>query len=605
MAYFIRKIEYRKGTCLQLNKTYRVPGKKFPVNEVVENLGYIEDLKKKLNVDDPYAYYKEIARERTEKESAKPVNKITEKSPIRNLGYFLPMSVLNSLDIRNGIHLMGLTSDFRFNLDDVLLELVIARLVAPCSKNRTYHEIIDSTLMEKNYSLDQLYSALEFIGSNYHRYVEILVSSYKKIKYVPDMKFTLFDGSNFYFEINIEDELRRKGPSKENRKSPIVGYGLLLDSNAMPLDMEVYPGNMSEKKVMRDVIADMKARHELGGRIVIVADKGLNCGDNIYNALKDGDGYIFSSSLLGGKSEKEKAADKNNKKKTKSYYREFALLRNEECPYRDVYDSEKKLLFSYKAAIFDGNQYERNNGDKKEGFTVEKEMRIITFNPSLRSKKLIELEQLESKARYLILSKAKRKQFNTVADFVIFEPVNKKTGEVNEDDVVHASINEEKLRIHKEMAGYNMLVTSEINEDPLKIINTYHGLWQIEETFRIMKTDLRARPIYLQKKETIYAHFVICFYAVAILRLLQFHLLESEDGRIRTNDILKFIREYQGIVNEDGVIQNLSARTPFLESLMKTTKLSELDNYYITKKKWKKITDLNWSTLQKQGNSES
>ena len=108
---------------------------------------------------------------------------------------------------------------------------------------------------------------------------------------------TYFDCTNFYFEIDKEDEFRKKGPSKENRRDPIIGLGLLLDANQIPIGMKLYPGNESEKPIIREVIKDLKNRNQITGKTIQVADKGLNCSNNIINAIKNKDGYIFSKSV--------------------------------------------------------------------------------------------------------------------------------------------------------------------------------------------------------------------------------------------------------------------------------------------------------------------
>ena len=145
-------------------------------------------------------------------------------------------------------------------------------------------------------SLNQIYSGLSYIGNEYEKIIEIYNHQINR-NFPFDTSKTYFDCTNFYFEIDYEDALRRKGPSKENRKDPIVGMGLLLDANQIPMGMKLYPGNESEKPVIRDVINDLKKRHNINGKTIRVADTGLNCAENIIHALKEGDGYIFSKSV--------------------------------------------------------------------------------------------------------------------------------------------------------------------------------------------------------------------------------------------------------------------------------------------------------------------
>lgn len=614
MAYFIRKTirKTKAGSrpYLEMYFSGRVPGKKNPESYPVETLGYVDDLKKKLNVDDPIAYYKEVVKKRNEEEKVKKFEtqnnqKIGYSTQLFNIGYFLPYSVLNSLNIRNDLKLMSLTRNFDLDLAEFIFDFTCARIADPCSKKKTYEQVLKSMLLDIDYSENQIYDPIHFIGQNYHKFVEILTAHYKDVGYKLDFNCSLFDGTNFYFEIDKEDDFRRKGPSKENRKEPIVGLGLLLDANGMPADMELYPGSDSEKPVLRNIISDIKARHNIKGRTIQVADKGLNCGDNIYKALKDGDGYIFSASLLSRVASEKTKKNKKAEVKDKEYFRQYALIDNKENPYIEVKNKNGELLYKYKSAVFDNIEYDRNVDGKKEPFLVQKEKRVIIFNPELRRKKLFELERIENKAKDLILSKAKKKEFNSIASYVKFVAYDKNTGEIDSNERVKAALNTEKIKLEKEMAGYNMLVTSELNVSAEQIYSLYHNLWRIEETFRIIKTDLEGRPVHMQTRDGICGHFTICFYSVAIIRLLQLWLLKDEEiSDIKSNEIFDFIRKFICVLGDPkkGVYQNISAKTSLLEKLIKFKGLESLDNAYFTKDIFKRFTTYKWekiSTLQK------
>lgn len=140
---------------------------------------------------------------------------------------------------------MQTATDFRFNVFDMLSALIYARGVHPCSKSRTYDEVIPKLFGKYDFSLDQLYSGLEYIGSEYEKIIEIY-NHQIELTYKFDTSHTYFDCTNFYFEIDREDDFRHKGPSKENKTEPIVGMGLLLDAHQIPIGMKMYPGNESE-----------------------------------------------------------------------------------------------------------------------------------------------------------------------------------------------------------------------------------------------------------------------------------------------------------------------------------------------------------------------
>lgn len=135
-----------------------------------------------------------------------------------------------------------------------------------------------------------------FLGAEYPKVIEAYNHAIADV-WPRETSRTYFDCTNFYFEIDREDELRRKGPSKERRADPIVGMGLLLDADCVPLGMRIYPGNESEKPVLKRAIDEMRRRAGVTGKVVRVADKGLSCADNVADAVLSGDGYIFSKSV--------------------------------------------------------------------------------------------------------------------------------------------------------------------------------------------------------------------------------------------------------------------------------------------------------------------
>jgi hypothetical protein len=295
----LKKTNNKKGTYLQIYESYYDPERKGGAHRSFKPIGYVHELQQS-GIDDPIAFYKEevqkLNQEHTLKKQKEKERLISEESPEKLLGYFPLKNLNDSLGCKKYIDLMQTATDFRFNIFELMSSLVYARVVHPCSKSKTYDEILPKLFEKHEFSLDQLYSGLEYIGSEYEKVIEIYNHQINQ-KYKFDTSHTYFDCTNFYFEIDREDDFRRKGPSKENRREPLVGLGLLLDAHQIPIGMKLYPGNESEKPVLRNVIDDLKQRNNISGRTIQVADKGLNCVNNIYHALKDGDGYIFSKSV--------------------------------------------------------------------------------------------------------------------------------------------------------------------------------------------------------------------------------------------------------------------------------------------------------------------
>jgi hypothetical protein len=196
-------------------------------------------------MSDPVSHYqKEVDALNRERADA-GARKISNVSPMLHLGHFPLMSVMDKLKIKKYVDYFKLTNDFEFDLYDLLSSLTYARCVHPCSKRRTFHEVLPNLYNAYAYSYDQLLDGLSFLGANYLKFVEIFAACTRKAYGVNTSK-TYFDCTNFYFEIDREDDFRKKGPSKENKKEPIVGLGLLLDSDQIPIGMEMYPGNESE-----------------------------------------------------------------------------------------------------------------------------------------------------------------------------------------------------------------------------------------------------------------------------------------------------------------------------------------------------------------------
>ena len=387
MAYFLKKTNNKKGTYLQIYESYYDPERKGGAHRSYKPLGYVNDLIGK-GIDDPISYYSEEvkrlnqkAREDKQKEKAR---QISDESPEKLLGYFPVKNLNDSLGVRKYISLMQTATDFRFNVADLIEALIYARVVHPCSKSRTFENVIPKLFGTYDFSLDQLYSGLSYIGSEYEKIIEIYNHQITQ-KFRVDTSHTYFDCTNFYFEIDREDEFRKKGPSKENKKEPIVGLGLLLDAHQIPIGMKMYPGNESEKPVLRTVIDELKQRGNISGKTIQVADKGLNCINNILHALKAGDGYIFSKSVKGlGETEKV-----------------WVLLDND---YKDVKDQDGNILYRIKECTDDfPYDYFDENGRKHTIKLPEK--RVATFNPKLAEKQIFEINRQVEKARMLKASR--------------------------------------------------------------------------------------------------------------------------------------------------------------------------------------------------------
>ncbi len=557
MAYFLKKTKNKKGTYLQIYESYYDPERKGGAHRSYKPIGYVHELQAS-GIEDPITVFGEevqkLNQEYKRKKQSEKERQISEESPEKLLGYFPLKNLNDSLGCKKYIDLMQTATSFRFNIFDMMSALIYARAVHPCSKLKTYIEVIPKLFEKHDFSLNQIYSGLGYIGSEYEKIIEIFNHQVSQ-KYPFDTSHSYFDCTNFYFEIDKEDEFRLKGPSKENKKEPIVGMGLLLDANQIPIGMKLYPGNESEKPIIRNIIDDLKQSSHISGRTIQVADKGLNCFNNIMHALKSGDGYIFSKSV------------KNLPETEKTW----VLLEND---YVDVKNKKGEVLYRIKDCVDDFSYtYTDDTGHKKTLKLTEK--RIVTFNPKLAEKQTYEINRQVEKAKKLRACEAKKSEYGDSSKYVTFVSTDKKGTKTTGKSKVE--INEKAIENAKKLAGYNMLITSEIRMTASEIYAAYHNLWRIEESFRIMKSQLDARPVFMQKQETITGHFLICYLAVSLTRLLQIHTLKDEYG---TEEIFDFIRDFRIAKIADRKYINLTRSSSFIKELSCLTGLP-LTSYFL------------------------
>ena len=557
MAYFLKKTKNKKGTYLQIYESYYDPERKGGAHRSYKPIGYVHELQAS-GIEDPITVFGEevqkLNQEYKRKKQSEKERQISEESPEKLLGYFPLKNLNDSLGCKKYIDLMQTTTSFRFNIFDMMSALIYARAVHPCSKLKTYIEVIPKLFEKHDFSLNQIYSGLGYIGSEYEKIIEIFNHQVSQ-KYPFDTSHSYFDCTNFYFEIDKEDEFRLKGPSKENKKEPIVGMGLLLDANQIPIGMKLYPGNESEKPIIRNIIDDLKQSSHISGRTIQVADKGLNCFNNIMHALKSGDGYIFSNSV------------KNLPETEKTW----VLLEND---YVDVKNKKGEVLYRIKDCVDDFSYtYTDDTGHKKTLKLTEK--RIVTFNPKLAEKQTYEINRQVEKAKKLRACEAKKSEYGDSSKYVTFVSTDKKGTKTTGKSKVE--INEKAIENAKKLAGYNMLITSEIRMTASEIYAAYHNLWRIEESFRIMKSQLDARPVFMQKQETITGHFLICYLAVLLTRLLQIHTLKDEYG---TEEIFDFTRDFRIAKIADRKYINLTRSSSFIKELSCLTGLP-LTSYFL------------------------
>ena len=452
--------------------------------------GYVQDLISD-GIPDPIAFYKEFVKQKNVERASAFAQETRPRafvSPVEfNIGYFLLNTLLEELDVKGTIDILASQMRFRFNVYDMMAQLIFSRVIYPCSKAKTVSTVFPHLYNCSPISEDQVYDGLSFIGASYKKYIELFNHCYEQ-HYQRDFSNVFFDCTNYYFEIDLPCEDKQKGPSKENRHGPIIGQALLLDADLVPVAMQMYPGNESEKPYIRKTIEEMKHRYKISGKTVQVADKGLNCARNIYAAVKEAeDGYIFSKSIHGRNlSGKEK---------------KWVVLENDKNVWSDFTDKDGKLLYRLKSCV-DTFSYRFKETDPETGREAMKtfsvtEKRIVSYNPTLAKKQTAEILKMADKAsNYTTYKMMTREELGDCAKYVRI--INRDRNGKEIQPIIE--IDQDKLNEDLKYAGYNLMVTSELDMDPLQVYQTYHSLWKIEESFRITKSYLDARPVYVQKK---------------------------------------------------------------------------------------------------------
>ena len=559
MAYFLRKTRRKNGDIYyQIYDSYYSAEERKNKNRSVEKLGLLSSLRREGESDSECEQrLRGMVSERERDRSGKQAKQIDDNDELVNYGYFLLEGMVRHLDIRKQIDLLTLGSRIRFSLSDVLFSLADARVIDPCSKWKTFAEVFPLMYEDptKKISLSQMYSGVCFLGTVVQDVVDILNAAIDK-RFGRSLDRVYFDCTNYYFEIDCESGIKRRGPSKENRTSPIVSMALLLDSDLIPYQMEIFPGNESEKPRLPRALDRIREEKGKESKIIQVADKGLNCAENIRKCGKN-DGYIFSKAP-------KMMADKDL---------EWMF---DEKGWTDVMDKNGEVSYRYKS-VTDVYDYEFKDENGKTVKFTKAEKRVATFNPSLRKKQAIELTRQYDKAMKKTASaQIKEAVGGKNAKMISVDAVSKKTGEELEDAQIVLSGNKEKLEHDLKLAGYNILITSEVAMKESEIYDVYHKLWNIERTFRMMKTQLAARPAFASTDDGIRGHFLTCYTSIVLLRLLEKKVFS---GQFTVEEIIEYIKKARAFRLSDNDYCNLLKRkdAAISEYIQKTTELPLLN----------------------------
>jgi transposase len=478
-------------------------------SRVVKSLGYLEKLKKEYA--DPISHFTEVACEMTrrEKEENPPLmiaintkQVLTGETRRKNFGYAALSKIYHELELDVFFRNNSRKLKAKYNVSSIMKLLIYSRILCPSSKKKSY-ENKDMYFDKTDFSLDDVYRSLTFVNGLNSRIQQHI---HRKVteQYNRKCELVYYDVTNYYFEIDKPDELRKYGVSKEHRPDPIVQLGLFMDTNAIPISYGLFPGNTNDCETLRPILTDLRRDFNIGQRIIVVADKGLNTQNNIQICILNNCGYIYSQKIKG----------------TAQVFQDYVFS---EQGYRHL---SKEFKIKSRIVLRDLEVVNIFTGKKTKVSIDEKQ--VVFYSESYAHRAKAMRAEVLLKAHDLVANPAKytRATSHGAAKYVKNVEFDEGTGEVKTPRA-RPVFDYEKLAEEEKYDGYYAIVSSEHKKKDTDIVELYHGLWKIEEAFKVTKSDLETRPVYLSRSDHIKAHFLICFISLVIARILH-HRLENK-----------------------------------------------------------------------------
>jgi len=543
---------------------YRENGK--VKHRTIERIGYVDEFTDLY--DDPIAHFKQVAKEKTKEKQERQKAVVVELMPeailpfdpdtdsydcVKNIGHAAISKIFHTLGIHKFLDDRRKYLDISYNLTAVVKLLVYERIIAPDSKRAAW--LGKNKYFDKmDFDLNAVYRSLSILP----RYRDDLLKHLHKHMvdvYHRDSTLLFYDVTNYYFEIDNEDAFRRKGVSKQHRKTPIVQMGLFMDTAGFPVTYDLFSGNTNDSITFTPMSKAVREQLEME-HIIFVADKAMMSGDNVAEVITHHNGYIFSKSVRG-------ATDllKDTVRNSEGYLKYDAAG----DPINDT-DTETTVSFMYKVLDEVKDTYVKDTEGNKHTVTGVGHYQIVYWSAKYAQRAKIDrlaavekalaatqskskdvIDNNHGKNKYLktqVYDKKTKQQLASYDAKVVFD--FKKLEEDESLDgfyvietnvtglrqqvdargrgtgVVESSFDRQSRWLEKEgMLQLNRIV------EPLDIVDMYHGLWKIEQTFRVTKSELDARPVYVSRKDRIEAHFLTCFISLLMVRILE-HELDHE-----------------------------------------------------------------------------
>ena len=417
--------------------------------------------------------------------------------------------IMEEIGITSFIGKYKAQTNYEFDLMGFVRLLIYGRILNPASKiatvnqNNNYYSDVLKDVYEYN-----VYDTLSFLYDYKDKLINWinnrLISKFNRTTNV-----IYYDVTNFFFEIEEPDEeendLRKMGVSKEHRKQPIVQMGLFMDEQGVPISIETFSGNTLDHLTLKNALN--KSINNLNlDRFILVGDRGMYRGDNSYYLTNMNNGYIISKSIeKTSKDEKEWIYNQEGYTVVSKDFKYKSRVIKRKVKVKDeLKDITEKVVVYFSKKFYDKQMHENKS--------------FLEF-----------IDKLEKNPENFRITKS---QSSSLRKFLKKELINNKTGEILNSKDLKPLLDMDKINKYKESFGYYQIVTSELDMDDQKIIDTYHGLSRIEDQFRVMKSDLETRPMYVRTKEHINSHILICLLSLIIIRIIQNKVVSFSNPKV-------------------------------------------------------------------------
>lgn len=519
----------KKSSSFYIIKSVTINGKR--TSKVVEKLGTLDEVKLKANGMDPYIWAKEYVNllNKEEKENSNDV--LLKLSQIKSLskndklkfngGYLFLQDIYYSLGLNNICKNIADRYQFKYDLNDIMSKLIYSRIIYPSSKLKTL-ELSKNFIEQPKFDYQHILRSLEVIAKESDFIQSELYKNSLNYSKRND-KVLFYDCTNYYFEIEDDDDFKKYGKSKEHRPNPIVGMGLFMDGDGIPLSFDTFPGNENEQVTLKPL--EEKIINDFGNsKFIVCTDAGLASNSNRKFNNKNNRKYVTTQSL----------------KKLKSFLKDWSIDLSKDwhlSGYNKTFDISKLRYDEDLIKKFYDKVFYKERWIKEDG--IEQRL-IITYSPKYQEyQKNIREKQIQ-RANNIIEKNPKTiktRNENDPKRFIANIPTTD-TGEVALNNNYY--INQDKIFEEAKYDGLYAVCTN-LEDEVEEIIKINKRRWEIEESFRIMKSEFKARPVFLSREDRIKAHFTTCFLALVIFRYLEKRL----DEQYTSSQIIETLKEYE------------------------------------------------------------